>query len=267
MNYLGHWRLGEVVQGRRFDVGRRWLPTRLSAARDLAGVPAAEALKLSHLEMGAYAHLFGSLEACIGVEHAGFFRDVQGRVEAALGFAPDLLPAAPHVASVLRGRHPAAVLLLTTAIEALAQQHYLACFEEDASLDPFAWDILRSHWLEESRRPRLARLDAADAFQRLAPATTDAAIDDFIEILAGLDGVLHIQAHLDLETLPCHIRRDPSPAEQTEILGALLAAKRRAFLECGLDHASVRDLLGLVATATQLERVSEAVRGLLALPA
>jgi hypothetical protein len=267
MNFLGHWRLGEVVHGRRFDVGRRWLPTRLSAARDLPGLPAAETLKLSHLEMGAYAHLFGSLEACIGAGHAGFFRDVQGRVEAALGFAPDLLPAAAHVASVLHGKHPAAVLLLTTAIEALAQQHYLACFEEDGSLDPFAWDILRSHWLEESRRPRLARLDAADAFHRLAPASTDVAIDDFIEILAGLDGVLHIRAHLDLETLLCHIRRNPSRAEQTEILGALLGAKRRAFLESALDHASVRDLLGLVASATQLERVSEAVRGLLALPA
>jgi hypothetical protein len=77
------------------------------------------------------------------IKHIGLFREVRGRVNAALGFPLALLPEVGRVTSVVLRKHIGAVLLLTASIELLSEQHYLTCFQDDASLDPLTRHIRR----------------------------------------------------------------------------------------------------------------------------
>jgi hypothetical protein len=160
---------------------------------------------------------------------------------------------------VVLSRHPAAVLLLTAAVEWLVQLHYLNSFVDDAALDPLTRHILESHWREESQHARLEHSETVRAFRGLSLAEQEAAIDDFIDLVTGVEGLLHIQARLDVENLQRCIWRRLPKAEQAEILTAVLAAKRDTFVESGLAHPNFQELLREVATPAQQQKVRQAV--------
>jgi hypothetical protein len=94
----------------------------------------------------------------------------------------------------------------------------------------------------------------------MAAAEKDDAIDDFIELMLGMEGLLHVQARFDVENLLRYIRRPLTKPEQAEILAAVLAAKRYTFIESGLMHPSFRELFSMVATRAQRLRVEQALR-------
>ena len=289
-SYRINWKIGDVVGGRHFDTSRPWLPFRLSGAAHIACLTPAEKIKLSQVEMGAYAHLFGFVEEFIApkmlmlardfeidrreafdalanfaaeeVKHMSLFREVRASVDGTLGFPLALLPGAPDVARAVLSKNTGAVLLLTSAIEWLTQQHYLCCFESDDSLDPFTKHIFKSHWLEEAQHARMDHLETLRAFRAMSAAERDRAIDDLIELLSAMDGLLQTQAQLDVDNLQACLWRRLGQAEQQQIRIGVLAAKRYTFIESGVTHPSFRDLLGLVATPAQQQRLRDAVGGL-----
>src|SRR4030095_6687903 len=57
--------IDEVIGNRHFDLSRRWLPVRLSGSDRVVCLSPAEKVKLTHVERGAYAHLFACLEEFI----------------------------------------------------------------------------------------------------------------------------------------------------------------------------------------------------------
>jgi len=57
-SYKVNWKIEDVLEGRRFDPDREWLPTALSGASGLNFLDADERRKLTHVEMAAYAHMF-----------------------------------------------------------------------------------------------------------------------------------------------------------------------------------------------------------------
>jgi hypothetical protein len=286
------WRIDDVIGNRHFDLSRRWLPLRLSGADRVACLSPAEKVKLTHVELGAYAHLFACLEEFIapamtmlarGLEqddrarsdalatcaadelrHMNLFREIGARVDDALGLPLTLLPEARQIVEVVLSRHPAAVLLLTAAIEWLSQLHYLTCFVDDTALDPLTRHIFESHWREESQHARLEHAETLRAFRGLTLAQQERAIDDFIDLIAGMEGLLHIQARLDVENLQRCIWRRLEKSEQAEILSAVLAAKRDTFVESGLTHPNFQELLRMVATPAQQQKVRQAVGAALA---
>jgi hypothetical protein len=279
--------IDEVIGNRHFDLSRRWLPVRLSGADRVACLTPAEKVKLTHVELGAYAHLFACLEEFIAptmktvargleqddraaadaldtcaateLKHMNLFREIRARVDAALGLPLTLLPDAQKIVGVVLSRHPAAVLLLTAAIEWLSQQHYLTCFVDDTALDPLTRHIFESHWREESRHARLEHAETLRAFRGLTLAEQEQAIDDFIDLITGMEGLLHIQARLDVENLQRCIWRRLEKSEQAEILAAVLAAKRDTFVEGGLTHPNFQELLRMVTTPEQQQKVRQAL--------
>jgi hypothetical protein len=291
-SYRVNWKISDVIGGRHFDASRHWLPARLSGAGRIACLTGAEKVKLSHVEMGAYAHLLGYVEEFIAptmlglardyeidrreafdamtnfaaeeVKHMNLFREVRACVDGALGFPLALLPGAPDVAHAVRSKQTGAVLLLTAAIEWLTQRHYLSCFDHDEALDPFTRHIFKSHWLEESQHARLDHLETLRAFRSMSAADTARAFDDLIELVAALDELLQTQAQLDVENLQACLWRRLSAAEVQEIRAGVLAAKRYAFIESGLTHPNFLELLALVATAEQQQKVQRALGAVLA---
>jgi hypothetical protein len=291
-SYRVNWRIGDVLGGRHFDATRRWLPAPLSGADRIACLAPTEKLKLTQVEMGAYAHLFGYVEAFIAptmvnlaqdveltdregfealtnfaaeeIKHMMLFREVRGGVDATLGFSLALLPDARDVARAVLGKRRAAVLLLTSAIEWLTQLHYLTCFQDDATLDPLTQQIFRAHWLEESQHARMDHLETLRAFRQLSETEKDGAVDDLIELLGAVDGLLQAQARLDVQNLQACLWRQLGEAERDQVYFGVLAAKRYAFIESGVTHPNFQELLGLVTTPAQRQRLQEALGTVLA---
>jgi hypothetical protein len=290
--YQVNWRISDVVGGRHFDASRRWLPLRLSGASRVTCLTPSEKMKLTQVEMGAYAHLFGYVEEFIAptmvmraresesegreafdaltnfaaeeVKHMTLFREVRASVDGTVGFALALLPGARDVARAVLGKHTAAVLLLTSAIEWLTQLHYLSCFETDEALDPFTKHIFKSHWLEESQHAHMDHLETLRVFGGMSAAEKDRAIDDLIELVGAVDGLLQTQARLDVDNLQRCLWRRLNAAEQREIGAAVLAAKRYTFIECGVTHPNFLELFDLVATPAQQQKVRQALGAVLA---
>ncbi|HEX9822185.1 MAG TPA: diiron oxygenase [Methylomirabilota bacterium] len=291
-SYRVNWKISDVIGGRHFDPSRRWLPAQLSGADRIACLAPAEKLKLSQVEMGAYAHLFGYVEEFIApkmvalardfeldnrdafdaltnfaaeeVKHMTLFREIRAGVDAAVGFPLALLPGAADVARTVLSKHTGAVLLLTAAIEWFTQRHYLTCFENDESLDPFTRHIFRSHWLEESQHARIDHLETLRAFRHMTEADKDRAVDDLIDLVGAVDGLLQTQAGLDVQNLQACLWRPLSEGERQEVYAGVLAAKRYTFIESGVTHPNFQELFGLVTTPAQQERVQKALGAVLA---
>jgi para-aminobenzoate N-oxygenase AurF len=290
--YQVNWKISDVMGGRHFDASRRWLPLRLSGAPRATCLTPAEKIKLTQVEMGAYAHLFGYVEEFIAptmvtlardfavdrrevfdaltnfaseeVKHMTLFRELRASVDGTLGFPLEVLPGAAEVARAVLSKHTGAVLLLTSAIEWLTQLHYLSCFHDDAELDPFTKHVFRSHWLEESQHARLDHLETLRAFRGMGGAEKERALDDLVELVGAVDGLLQTQAQLDVDNLQQCLWRRLGPGERAEILAAVLAAKRYTFIESGVTHPNFVELLEAVTTPGERQKVQRALGSVLA---
>jgi hypothetical protein len=291
-SYRVNWKIGDVIGGRRFDQGRRWLPARLSAAGRAPGLTPEERVKLSHVEMGAYAHLFGYVEEYIApmmgtrardfaiddrpafdaltnfaaeeVKHMHLFREMRAAVDGAIGFPLALLPGASDVARVVLGKDIRAALLLTDAIEWMTQLHYLSGFKDDDALDPFTKHVFKCHWLEESQHARMDHLETLRAYAGPGQENTDAAIDDLIALVGAVDGLLQTQAGLDVDNFERYLGRPLRATRRGEVHAAVLAAKRYTFIESGVTHPTFQELFQQVATPVQQARVQSALGPVLA---
>jgi hypothetical protein len=290
--YRVNWRLDEVLGARQFDRSRRWLPARLSGAAGARCLTIEEKVKLTHVEMGAYAHLFGFVEEFIApkvlglardfelddrgafdaltnfaaeeVKHMTLFRELRGRVDAAVGFPLALIPGAKDVARAVLDKQEGAVLLLTAAIEWFTQLHYLTCFKDDNTLDPWVKHIFKAHWLEESQHAKMDHLETLRAYARMTPAEKDRAADDLIELVGAVDGLMQAQARLDVDNLSRYLGRPLAEAEWHEVHASVLRAKRYTFIESGVTHPNFQELFGMVATPAQQQKVQQALGGVLA---
>ena len=291
-SYRVNWKISDVVGGRHFDPSRRWLPARLSGAAAVSGLTEPEKVKLTHVEMGAYAHLFGYVEEFIApkmvtlaqdfaidnreafdaltnfaaeeVKHMNLFREIRTAVDDTAGFPLALLPNQKAVARAVLSKNTGAVLLLTAAIEWFTQLHYLTCFKDDDSLDGFTRHIFKAHWLEESQHARMDHLETLRAFQTMPEAEKDMAIDDLIELVGAVDGLLQQQAQMDVENLQRYLGRSLATADQQETYAKVLAAKRYTFIESGVTHPNFQELFGMVTTPAQQEKVQKALMPILA---
>jgi len=289
--YKVNWRIEDVLGDARFDPAKRWLPASLSAASHVTCLTPDEARVLNQIEMAAYAHLFGYVEAFIApkvttlagdlaftdrvafdaltefaaeeVKHMVLFRRVRERVDAALGFETALVGDPQGTARWVLSKSTAAVLLLTACIEWLTQRHFTEAFQDDASLDGLTRRVFRAHWQEESQHAQLDHMETLRAFAALDADEREHAVADLIELVAGVDGLLQKQVELDLENLARALGRSFEPAETAELTAALLRAKRWTFLETGVTHPRFQELFLEVTTPAQRERVGAALGALL----
>ena len=290
-SYRVNWKISDVVDGGRFEPSRRWLPVQLSGADHVTSLSAADQIKLTHVEMGAYAHLFGYVEEFIApkmvalardfeidhrdafdaltnfaaeeVKHMNLFRELRGRIDQAMGLSLGLLPNEKAVARAVLSKNTGAVLLLTAAIEWMTQRHYLTGFRGNEALDPFTRHIFKCHWLEESQHARMDELETLRAFAGMPEADKEGAIGDLIDLVAAVDGLLQQQTELDVENFERYLDHTLEPVARREVHDRVLDAKRYTFIESGVTHPNFASLFKSVATPTQRARVQEALAGVL----
>jgi len=290
--YKVNWKIEDVLGEKRFDPALRWLPLALSGASNLGSLDEGEKRVLTQVELAAYAHLFGYVEEFIApkvsalahdfelvqreafdaltnfaaeeVKHMNLFRALRERIDAQSGFEHALLADPAGTARFVLGKSTAAVMLLTAAIEWMTQRHYLDAIKDDSGLDPFTRSIFKAHWLEESQHAQLDHLETVRAFAALTPAERERAIDELIELVGAVDGLLQMQVEHDLANLAARLPRTFDAQETAELKREVLRAKRWTFILSGVTHPRFEELFHEVTTEAQRARVGQALESLFA---
>jgi hypothetical protein len=280
----------DVVRGRRFDFSKTFLPSSLSLVGELAFLSDAQQRLLSQVQGRTYANLFGIIERYIGAkmmevtrEHA--FGD-QTVVEALVRFteeelkhqelfrrieemiAPDMPAGYANVvdgntvAGVVLAKSTWAVLALTCNIELFTQAHYRASIQPDNNLCELWKDVFLFHWKEESQHAILDELEWGREDAKLSDAERDAAVDDLIELVGAIDGILQAQAKADAAYFAAASGLGADAGRMVQIEATILKAYRWQYIVSGAGEPRFQKLLSGFVTPAQKQRIENALQPL-----
>ncbi len=277
----------DVIRGRSFDFTQKFLPDGLSLVPRLRFLHEGEARLVSQIQGRTYAKMFGLVERFIGakiaevtrdhwlgdqvafealvrftdeeLKHQELFRRIESMMAAQMPQGYAFLPQANDVARFVLAKSTWGVLALTCHIEIFTQAHYRQSIEPDAALSPLFKDILFFHWREESQHAILDEIELRREDAKLGDAQRDAAVDDLIALVAGVDGLLQIQAKADADYFASICGRDLAGQERAEVDALMLAAYRWQYIVSGAQEKRFTDILQDVLTAAQMQRVGSAL--------
>lgn len=282
------WRIDEdVIRGRRFDYTQKFLPDGLSRVSRLEFLTDDERRTLSQIQGRTYANIFGLVERYIGAKVLEVSRDHwlgdQIALESLIRFADEELKhqelfrrieklcaegmpegyrfiADPNqVAAVVLGKSTWAVLALTCHIELFTQSHYKQSIEPDQDLSPLYKDVFLYHWKEESQHAVLDELEWRREDQKLTATERDQAVDDFIDLVTAVDGILKQQSGADADYFLSITNRRFDDRQSHSIRAGLLNAYRWQYIVSGAVHPRFQNTLGDLISEEQASRLGEAL--------
>jgi hypothetical protein len=268
------------------------LPDGLSLVGRLDDLSAEERRLFSQIQGRTYAALFGLVERFIAAKMlelgVGYALDDQCALEALVRFSDEELkhqelfrrleamaadvmqpgyrrvPEPDAVARVVLGKSSWAVLALTCHIEFFTMVHYKEAIEKDELLSPLFKDALFYHFKEESQHALLDELEWRRADGALSTLERDAALDDFLQLVAAVDSILQGQAEADAEYFFASLSRNLSAEQRTEIASTFLAAYRFQYISSGVQRTRFAEVLMEMLQPNQRERVTRALEPFMA---
>jgi len=278
----------DVIRGRSFDLAHTFLPDGLSLADELPFLSPAEHRFLSQVQGRTYANMFGLVERFISakmldlsrdhwlgdqtaleaivrltdeeLKHQELFRRLEQLVAADMpaGYRFDVSP--NDVAAFVLGKCTWAVLALTCHIELFSQAHYRASIDAATDLSPLFKDVFLFHWKEESQHAIIDELEWEREDAKLKDdAQRDAAVDDLIALVGGVDGILQAQAQADAAYF-LQVSGMAQDGERAELVNAtLLKAYRWQYIVSGTLEPRFQKVLGGLVSAAQMARIQAAL--------
>ena len=285
------WDIDEdVIRGRRFDAAHKFLPDGLSLADAFTTLSAEEKRFVSQIQGRTYANIFGLVERFINakvlelshdhwfgdqvalealvrfsdeeLKHQALFRRIDAMAGAVLpdGYRFDIDP--NGVAHAVLGKSTWAVLALTLHIELFTQLHYRQSIEPDTGLSGLLKDVFLYHWKEESQHAILDELEWMRHDGGLTSEQRDQAVDEFIELVAAVDGILQAQAKADAAYFRANCGRAVGEAEARAIGAAFLKAYRWQYIHSGARHPQFGKVLSSLISESQGQRIEVALAAL-----
>jgi hypothetical protein len=258
------WTVDDCFRGRDFDFAKPFLPERIAGTSSIGCLGDDEKRMLNQIRGNSYCHIFAFVEEYIvplvmdraradvygdetrlwsllrfaeeEVKHQAMLRRAVEQFQAGFGVACGLIPEREAVARVVLDASPLTALLLTSMIEWFTQLHYVEHVRDGAELDELFRDILRFHWIDESRHARMDSLLIDEVAGELTIDEREQAIDQLLELGSAVDGLLAQQIELDIDALQQASRRGFTDAERDEIRTQQRRAYRWTFLVSGLEH-------------------------------
>ena len=222
----------------------------------------AKVLELSH------DHWFGdqvALEALVRfsdeeLKHQALFRRIDAMIGDVLpdGYRFDVDP--NGVAHAVLGKSTWAVLALTLDIELFTQLHCRQSIDPDTELLPNCSRMCSS--ITGGRKSQHAILDELEWVRHdaeLTPDQRDRAVDEFIELVAAVDGILQAQAKADAGYFAATCGRAVGAAEARAIEAAFLKAYRWQYIYSGAQHPQFGKVLSSLITEEQGRRIQVAL--------
>jgi len=151
------------------------------------------------------------------------------------------------------------VLALTLDIELFTLLHYTQSIAPDAELSEIFKDVFLFHWKEESQHAILDELELMRIDAEITVTERDRAVDEFIELVAAVDGILQAQASADAGYFAATCGRRVDEAEARAIEASFLKAYRWQYIHSGAQHQRFGTVLARLMTAAQQERVGAAL--------
>jgi hypothetical protein len=283
------WTVEDCFRGRDFDFDKPFLPERIAGTGPIGCLNDDEKRMLNQIRGNSYCHIFAFVEEYIvplvidraradvygdetrlwsllrfaeeEVKHQEMLRRATEQFQVGFGVPCGLVPGREEVARVVLDASPLTALLLTSMIEWFTQLHYVEHVRDRAELDELFRDILRFHWIDESRHAHMDSLLIDEIADDLTADQRDRAIDQLLELGGAVDGLLGQQVELDIDALARATGRTFSDAERDEILAHQRRAYRWTFLVSGLQHPNfVRVVEQLSDTgATKIATAAEAL--------
>jgi hypothetical protein len=277
----------DVIRGRRFDFSRKFLPDGISKVNELAFLSVDEQRHLSQIQGRTYANMFGLVERFIGakilevsrehwlgdqtklealvrftdeeLKHQELFRRIERMTAAEMPEGYRFLPQPNEVASVVLGKSTWSVLALTCHIELFTQAHYRQSIEPDENLSELYKDVFLYHWREESQHAILDELEWRRENANLSPAERERAVDDLIELVAAVDGLLQMQAGADVDYFVASCGRSFSSGDVKRLRVGVLKAYRWQYIVSGVQDPRFMGILGDLTTPQQMQRIGAAL--------
>lgn len=277
----------DVIRGRRFDYSKPFLPDGLSQVSQLDFLNAAEQRLLSQIQGRTYANIFGLVERFIGAKVMEVSRDHwlgdQTALEALVRFTDEELKhqelfrrleqlmnedmplgytavAEPNaVAAVVLSKSTWAVLGLTCHIELFTQLHYRSSIDHEQHIDSLWKDVFLFHWREESQHAILDEMEWQREDAKLTPEQRDRAVDELIELVGAVDGILQGQAKADVHYFLSSSGRPFTMAQVQRLHDGILSAYRWQYILSGVQDARFAGILGGLVNEAQMARIGEAL--------
>ena len=273
----------DVIRGRTFDFGKKFLPDGLSMVGELAFLEPAEARLLSQIQGRTYANMFALVERFIGakttelgrdhalgdqmafeallrlteeeLKHQKMFRRLERMAAVGMPAGYAFLPKADEVAAAVLSKSNWAVLALTLDIELFSQAHYRSSIEPDASLSELWKDVFLFHWKEESQHAVLDELEWRREDARISGAERDRGVAELIELVGAVDGICQMQARADADFFLSTLRRPFGPTETAAVHALVLKAYRWQYIVSGAQEPRFQQVLKALVTPAQMQRV------------
>jgi hypothetical protein len=258
------WTVDDCFRGRDFDLGKPLVPERIAGVAGIDCLSGDEKRMLNQIRGNSYCHLFAFIEEYIvpmvmdharadvfgdetrlralvrfseeELKHQELMRRAVERFQAGFGTECGLIAGREQVAAVVLDATPLAALLLTSMVEWLTQSHYTEHVRDEDDLDDLFRDLLRFHWIDESRHARLDSLLIDEVAGQRTAAEREQAVDQLLELGTAVDGLLAAQIELDIESLQRATGRAFTDAERDEIRTHQRRAYRWTFIVSGLVH-------------------------------
>ena len=283
------WTVDDCFRGRDFDFTKPFLPDRIAGVSGIGCLSDDEKRMLNQIRGNSYCHIFAFVEEYIvplvvdhargdvygdetrlwsllrfaeeEVKHQEMLRRACDQFEAGFGTSCGLVPGREEVAGAVLGTSPLTALLLTSMIEWFTQLHYVEHVRDRAELDELFRDILRFHWIDESRHARMDSLLIDEVAGDLGPDEREAAVDGLLELGGAVDGLLAQQVELDIDALQVATGRSFTEPERDEIRTHQQRAYRWTFLVSGLQHPNFVRIVEQL-TAGGAEKIAQAATAL-----
>ena len=208
----------DVIRGRRFDFGRKFMPDGLSKVGQLSFLSSAEKRFLSQIQGRTYANMFALVERYIDaktleisqghrlgdqvalealvrmadeeLKHQELFRRLDAMAAAGMPAGYVFVPEPNDFAGTVLGKSTWAVLGLTLDIELFSQAHYRSSIDPDPELSELWKDVFLFHWKEESQHAILDELEWRSEHARLSAAEREQGVSDLIDLVGAVDGIV-----------------------------------------------------------------------------
>jgi hypothetical protein len=281
----------DVIRGRRFDLGKKFLPDGLSRVNELEFLSDAEKRLLSQIQGRSYANIFGLVERFIAakvmevsrehwfgdqtalealvrftdeeLKHQELFRRIEVLTARGMPMGYSFVPTPNGVAEAVLSKSTWAVLGLTCHIELFTQAHYRSSIEPDENLSELFKDVFFYHWREESQHAILDEVEWRRENEKLSAEERDQAVTDLIDLVGAVDGILQAQAAADAKYFGAICGRSLTAAEQTRVDALVLKAYRWQYIVSGVQDPRFQAVLGDLIDEAQGQRIGEALTPLL----
>lgn len=281
----------DVIRGRDFDMDQKFLPDSITGIQRLEFLDEQHARTLSQIQGRTYANTFGLVERFINakvlelsqdhwtgdqialeslvrfsdeeLKHQELFRRIEQMIAAKMPPGYRYAAQPNEVANAVLSKSTWSVMGLTLLIELFTQAHYLESIKSDQECSPLYKDVFLYHWKEESQHARIDELEWVRVDAEMSPEQRDRAVDDMIDLVGAVDGIVRAQAEADVDYFLKISGAQFSAENIARLREGVLAAYRWQYILSGAGERRFQKVLRSLTTDAQLRRIEEAIAPLM----